>query len=58
MPRNPDLTGADAVERITSVRTDVALLGKGFGNGFPVACVAVREPFMESIGEVQRELCG
>lgn len=27
MPRNPDLTGADAVERITCVRTDVALLG-------------------------------
>ena len=27
---------------------DVVTLGKGFGNGFPVTCVAVREPFKES----------
>ena len=27
---------------------DVVTLGKGFGNGFPVTCVAVREQFKES----------
>ena len=27
---------------------DVVTLGKGFGNGFPVTCVAVREPYKES----------
>jgi 4-aminobutyrate aminotransferase-like enzyme len=27
---------------------DVVSIGKGFGNGFPVTCVAVREPFKES----------
>ena len=27
---------------------DVVTLGKGFGNGFPVTCVAVREPHKES----------
>jgi len=27
---------------------DVVSLGKGFGNGFPVTCVAVREPYRES----------
>lgn len=27
---------------------DVVTLGKGFGNGFPVTAVAVREPFMET----------
>lgn len=27
---------------------DVVTLGKGFGNGFPVTCVAVREPYAES----------
>lgn len=26
---------------------DVVTLGKGFGNGFPVTCVAVREPYQE-----------
>jgi 4-aminobutyrate aminotransferase-like enzyme len=26
---------------------DVVTLGKGFGNGFPVTCVAVREPYKE-----------
>jgi 4-aminobutyrate aminotransferase-like enzyme len=26
---------------------DVVAIGKGFGNGFPVTCVAVREPFKE-----------
>jgi 4-aminobutyrate aminotransferase-like enzyme len=30
------------------VLPDVVALGKGFGNGFPVTCVAVREPFKES----------
>lgn len=27
---------------------DIVTLGKGFGNGFPVTCVAVREPYKES----------
>ena len=27
---------------------DVVTLGKGFGNGFPVTCVAVREPYTEA----------
>jgi 4-aminobutyrate aminotransferase-like enzyme len=27
---------------------DIVTIGKGFGNGFPVTCVAVREPYMES----------
>ena len=30
------------------VLPDVVTLGKGFGNGFPVTAVCVREPFMES----------
>ncbi len=30
------------------VTPDVVTLGKGFGNGFPVTCVAVREPIKES----------
>jgi len=31
---------------------DVVTLGKGFGNGFPVTCVAVREPHMESFERI------
>ena len=31
---------------------DVVTLGKGFGNGFPVTCVAVREPYMESFESI------
>lgn len=31
-----------------NVVPDVVTLGKGFGNGFPVTCVAVREQFKES----------
>ena len=31
-----------------NVVPDVVAIGKGFGNGFPVTCVAVREPFKES----------
>jgi 4-aminobutyrate aminotransferase-like enzyme len=27
---------------------DVVAIGKGFGNGFPVTCVAVRDPYKES----------
>jgi 4-aminobutyrate aminotransferase-like enzyme len=27
---------------------DIVTIGKGFGNGFPVTCVAVREPYQES----------
>jgi 4-aminobutyrate aminotransferase-like enzyme len=31
---------------------DVVTLGKGFGNGFPVTCVAVREPYKKSFEEI------
>jgi 4-aminobutyrate aminotransferase-like enzyme len=31
---------------------DVVSIGKGFGNGFPVTCVAVREPFKESFEKI------
>lgn len=31
---------------------DVVTIGKGFGNGFPVTCVAVREPYMESFESI------
>ncbi len=31
---------------------DVATIGKGFGNGFPVTCVAVREQFKESFEQI------
>jgi 4-aminobutyrate aminotransferase-like enzyme len=31
---------------------DVVTLGKGFGNGFPVTCVAVREPHKESFEKI------
>jgi len=31
---------------------DVVTLGKGFGNGFPVTCVAVREPFAETFDKI------
>jgi 4-aminobutyrate aminotransferase-like enzyme len=31
---------------------DVVSIGKGFGNGFPVTCVAVREPFAESFEKI------
>ncbi len=31
---------------------DVVAIGKGFGNGFPVTCVAVREPYMESFESI------
>ncbi|NLF18248.1 MAG: aspartate aminotransferase family protein [Lentisphaerae bacterium] len=34
------------------VLPDVVTLGKGFGNGFPVTAVAVREPFMESFESI------
>lgn len=27
---------------------DIVAIGKGFGNGFPVTCVAVREPYQDS----------
>ncbi|MEN6384823.1 MAG: aspartate aminotransferase family protein [Phycisphaerales bacterium] len=35
-----------------NVVPDVVTLGKGFGNGFPVTCVAVREPFKESFESI------
>ncbi len=31
---------------------DVVSLGKGFGNGFPVTCVAVRQPYKESFESI------
>jgi 4-aminobutyrate aminotransferase-like enzyme len=31
---------------------DVVTIGKGFGNGFPVTCVAVREPYKESFEQI------
>jgi 4-aminobutyrate aminotransferase-like enzyme len=31
---------------------DIVTLGKGFGNGFPVTCVAVREPYQESFESI------
>ena len=31
---------------------DVVSIGKGFGNGFPVTCVAVREPYKESFESI------
>ena len=34
------------------VLPDVVSIGKGFGNGFPVTCVAVREPFKESFEKI------
>jgi 4-aminobutyrate aminotransferase-like enzyme len=34
------------------VQPDVVTLGKGFGNGFPVTAVAVREKYMESFESI------
>jgi 4-aminobutyrate aminotransferase-like enzyme len=34
------------------VLPDVVTIGKGFGNGFPVTCVAVREPYKESFEQI------
>jgi 4-aminobutyrate aminotransferase-like enzyme len=31
---------------------DIVTLGKGFGNGFPVTCVAVREPYADCFEQV------
>ena len=31
---------------------DVVTVGKGFGNGFPVTCVAVREKYKESFESI------
>ena len=31
---------------------DVVAIGKGFGNGFPVTCVAVRQPYAESFESI------
>lgn len=31
---------------------DIVIIGKGFGNGFPVTCVAVREPYKESFESI------
>jgi 4-aminobutyrate aminotransferase-like enzyme len=34
------------------VQPDIVSLGKGFGNGFPVTCVAVRKPYEESFEKI------
>jgi len=34
------------------VLPDVVCIGKGFGNGFPVTCVAVREPYKDSFEHI------
>lgn len=31
---------------------DIVTIGKGFGNGFPVTCVAVREPYKDSFESI------
>lgn len=31
---------------------DVVAIGKGFGNGFPVTCLAVREPYVDSFEQI------
>ncbi len=35
-----------------NVVPDVVSIGKGFGNGFPVTCVAVRDPYKESFEKI------
>jgi len=35
-----------------NVLPDVVSIGKGFGNGFPVTCVAVRQPYTESFEKI------
>ncbi|MCF7837165.1 MAG: aspartate aminotransferase family protein [Candidatus Marinimicrobia bacterium] len=35
-----------------NVVPDIVTIGKGFGNGFPVTCVAVREPYKESFESI------
>jgi len=35
-----------------NVLPDIVSIGKGFGNGFPVTAVAVREPFKESFEKI------
>lgn len=35
-----------------NVLPDVVAIGKGFGNGFPVTCVAVREPYTDSFEQI------
>ena len=48
-----DGTGRPAVRADIGVRDGrVVAIGKGFGNGFPVTCVAVREPFKESFEKI------
>lgn len=34
------------------VQPDIVTIGKGFGNGFPVTCVAVRDPYKESFESI------
>lgn len=34
------------------VMPDIVSIGKGFGNGFPVTCVAVREPYRECFEKI------
>ncbi len=51
------LTGMGRTGRILccehwNVLPDVVTLGKGFGNGFPVTCMAVREPYAEAVDKI------
>jgi len=41
-----------AVHGALGVVPDVVSIGKGFGNGFPVTAVAVREPYRESFEKI------
>jgi 4-aminobutyrate aminotransferase-like enzyme len=45
-------TGAWLCMEHWNVVPDIVTLGKGFGNGFPVTCVAVREPYKESFESI------
>ena len=35
-----------------NVLPDVVTLGKGFGNGFPVTCMAVRKPYADAVDKI------
>jgi len=53
--RSPDKLvphGQVALHGALGVVPDIVSIGKGFGNGFPVTCVAVREPFKESFEKI------
>jgi 4-aminobutyrate aminotransferase-like enzyme len=45
-------TGKWLCSEYWNVVPDIVTIGKGFGNGFPVTCVAVREPYKESFESI------